>query len=77
MTPQITLDAWRCANFAEPNRPAIGTVRRWAQKDKIDPPATKCGRTYYVHPCARYTENPRSGKPRLIDRIRAAETTKP
>ncbi len=74
---RTTLEAWLIANFAEDCRPTINTARKWAKTDRLDPPATKCGRAYFVHPCARYTEKPRTAKPRLIDRIRAAETTKP
>lgn len=74
--PQTTLEDWRTTNFAAHCRPTLNTVRKWAKLDRFDPPAVKHGRTYYVHPAARYTEKPRPSKPRVIDRIRATETAK-
>lgn len=77
MTQQTTLDHWRQINFAEHCRPTLNTARRWAKQGRIDPPAIKHGRRYYVRPDAVYTDKPQPAKRRLVDRIRAAETQKP
>lgn len=85
MNQQITLEAWAEAQFSADRRPHINTVRKWAKTHRIKPEPVKCGRSYYVDPAARYTAPQDStgpaptptNKPRLIDRIRAAETPQP
>jgi predicted site-specific integrase-resolvase len=67
-TRLIRLERWLELTYGE-DAPDIVTARRWAHAGKIQPPAEKHGRSYFVHPHARYTAGPR----RLIDRIRADE----
>jgi predicted site-specific integrase-resolvase len=69
MTPKrIRLDKWLEITYGD-DAPDIVTARRWAKAGKIQPPAEKHGRCYFVHPDARYTAGPAS----LVDRIRADE----
>lgn len=74
MNGQITLNTWREKTFAEACRPHINTVRRWVAKKLIQPEPVKHGREYYCEPYARYTDK-QTQKPRVLDRIRASETT--
>ena len=56
MTPgRITLQTWLAQNYAAGEGPTLDTARRWARAGKLEPPAVKEGRTYYVDPAARYT----------------------
>jgi predicted site-specific integrase-resolvase len=72
---RITLETWLAQTYAVGDAPAIDTVRRWARNDKLEPPAMKEGRSYYVEPGTRYTAQRAPEKPlRLVDRVRAAET---
>lgn len=63
----ITLERWLQLTYAD-DAPTIDTARKWARKGKIYPQPEKHGRSYFVHPHARYTE-----RPGLLDRIRADE----
>lgn len=69
MTPKyIRLETWLKQTYGD-DAPKVATARRWCNDGKIQPPPQKHGRSYFVHPDARYTAAP----PRLIDRIRADE----
>lgn len=69
---RITLELWLEQTYAEACRPTINTARRWAKAGKLEPPAVKEGRSYYVDPGARYNANPTPKRPsRLVDRLRA------
>ncbi len=52
---RITLETWLTETYADGEGPKLDTARRWARAGKLDPPAVKEGRTYYVDPGARYT----------------------
>jgi excisionase-like protein len=69
---RLTLERWLEQTYAADCRPTLNTARRWAAKGKLEPPAVKEGRSYYVDPGTRYNANPTPGRPlRLVDRLRA------
>lgn len=73
MSPKrISLETWLKATYGD-DAPSIDTARRWVRAGKIYPAPEKHGRSYFVYPWARYTEQPKS---RLIDRVHA-ETASP
>lgn len=71
---RITLELWIAQNYDKACAPKLNTVRAWARDGKLDPPATKDGRSYFVDPDTRYTPVPTKKHRSLVDRIRAAET---
>lgn len=50
-----TLEEWARAHYEHP--PSKYTLRRWASDGKIFPIPQKQGRSYFVHPDARYVGN--------------------
>lgn len=69
---RITLELWLDRTYEEACRPTLNTARRWAKTGKLEPPAVKEGRSYYVDPGARYNATPTPRRPlRLVDRLRA------
>lgn len=71
MNRRITLEAWIARTYDQDGAPSLKTVRRWARDNKLEPPAVKEGRTYYVDAAARYTPATRE-RSSLVDRINAA-----
>lgn len=72
MTRRITLQAWITLTYEPATAPTLNTVRRWAKQGKLEPPAVKEGRSYYLDPGTRYNQRPTFRRPsRLVDRLRA------
>lgn len=67
---RITLATWLERTYDDACRPTINTARAWARTGKLDPPAVKEGREYYVEPATRYTSRPRR-KPTVRERLLA------
>ena len=68
---KITLEKWAELNL-DP-QPSKATLQTWAREGRLDPPAVKHGRRYYVDEDARYREPaplPRGGS--LLSRIERA-----
>lgn len=59
MTQKVTLEEWARPLYKP--APSIKTLRRWARELRIFPLPEKHGRTYYVDPNARYTDNKNYG----------------
>lgn len=64
----IPLEEWG-ATVIQPT-PSIHTLRALARTGKIDPPAVKIGKAYYVERCARVVDPNR--RTTLLDRLKAA-----
>lgn len=71
-TGRITLETWLATTYAAGEGPTLNTARRWAKLKKLDPPAVKEGRNYYVDPDTRYTDAAKPTSRRLIDRVQRA-----
>lgn len=81
MEKLMTLEEWAAAVYGD-HPPAVATLRRWARECRIDPPAEKHGRTYFVPSSARYLDpnkpappiprpaNQPSRRPSLVERMR-------
>lgn len=67
MSKLVTLEQWVADKFGD--AVALETARRWVRAGRILPKPEKWGARYFVHPDARYTDQP--SKPRLVDRLRA------
>ena len=75
---RLTLEAWIEQTYAAGEGPTLNTVRAWARAGKLDPPAVKEGRSYYVDQDARYTPaGPAKRRRTVLQRILDGETTKP
>ncbi len=66
---RLTLELW-LLEYDERCRPTLNTARAWAKTGKLDPPAVKEGRSWYVEPGTRYNPAPRR-KPSVVERLRA------
>ncbi len=76
MPKLVTLEVWAHAIYGD-DAPGIATLRRWARDAKIVPLAEKHGRTYFVHPDARYSSQGLSfTRRRLVDRLGIASKPK-
>lgn len=69
---RITLQTWLVQTYEPGEGPTLNTARSWARKGKLDPPAVKEGREYYVDPGARYNPDAKKkAKPTVAERLRA------
>ena len=68
-TPQyLTLEEWAARAISHP--PGLYTLRSMARNGRIDPPAVKIGKAYYVERDAKVIDPHR--RPTLIQRLKAA-----
>lgn len=51
----MSLERWAEQKYGE-DKPAVGTLRRWARDGRIYPAPVKQGRSYYVQPQAEYLD---------------------
>lgn len=70
---RVLLETWLRETYGD-DAPDIATARRWCRKGKIYPAPEKHGRSYFVHPEARYTDKAGTS---LLDRIRSDEAKTP
>ena len=68
MSKQVTLTEWANANFSP--APSLFTLRKMAREGRIDPPAVKVGKHYYVREDARPYDPTR--RPTLVQRLKQA-----
>lgn len=69
---RITLEVWLQRTYDPECRPSLKQARSWARNKKLDPPAVKEGRSWYVEPYARYNDGSTSTtKPSVLERLRA------
>lgn len=66
MSKRITLTAWAACAFDPP--PSLWTLRKMVREGRIDPPAVKVGKSYYVQDDARPVDPNR--RPTLVDRLK-------
>jgi hypothetical protein len=64
----IPLEEWASRTIRP--APSLHTLRAMARTGKIQPPAVKIGKAYYVEPDARVVDPNR--RPTLVDRLKAA-----
>jgi len=55
----IPLHQWAKITYGD-SAPCMTTLRKWARGDKLDPPAEKHGREYFVTPDTRYAVEDKS-----------------
>ena len=65
---QVTLENWAANHFDPP--PSLWTLRKMVREGRIDPPAVKVGKSYYVQEDARPIDPNR--RPSLVERLRKA-----
>jgi predicted site-specific integrase-resolvase len=72
MARMIKLETWAKQEYGD-DAPDVSTLRRWADKGHLFPPAEKHGKCWFVQPNTKYTSH-NTGS--IASRMRAVYGTK-